>query len=732
MGSPDRVRGRMQRDFEEDVEVNIDIVRDDDDDDGDGYDKSKPRSNKSRKFGNTEEFDGLDGSGRKRSDFDRHESRKRVSGSSKAAVDQDDYEARKESRKQVKKKPEENMLDKLSTWYQDGEEQNKFDGAERSGSRGYSRAEDSEKKKSTSKYSEHNADVEKKSDRELKYTERRDSGRERRHGSVEHGRSSRKKWDESANTDKTDEYAEKSDPRTVNISDPKREDVSSDDRSKGRDDSWGDRNRDRDNSKDSWKSRQDKETRDGDSTYDSGRDWESRRRRDWPEGDSRYHGRSVGRKDGNRTEAVKTSSKYGISNDNYDVIEINTKSFDYVREDSRSAVVKNTESVQQPDSKLAPEVDDVVYSRDPRSRSKHGSIQSAEDANDRFTDGGPSKQDQHPWRDDNDFQTEKSKGLKGVEGNREVGGQSSTSGSLPPYGNQESGSYSRNASQGVRGNRMGRGGRGRATGRDGQQSAAPMPIAGSPFGPLGMPPPGPMQSLGPNMSPAPGPPISPGVLFPPFQHPIVWPGGRGMEMNLLAVPQGLPPVPPGPLGPRFPPNMGNQPNGSLFSPSGPVRGMPPSISGPNYNTIVPAIRGQSQDKIPGGWVPPRTNIPPGKAPSRGEQNDYSQNFVDTGMRPQNYIRELELTSVVEDYPKLRELIQRKDEIVAKSASSPMYYKCDLREQVLSPEFFGTKFDVILVDPPWEEYVHRAPGVTDHMEHWSFEEIMNLKIEVVYV
>ena len=87
--------------------------------------------------------------------------------------------------------------------------------------------------------------------------------------------------------------------------------------------------------------------------------------------------------------------------------------------------------------------------------------------------------------------------------------------------------------------------------------------------------------------------------------------------------------------------------------------------------------------------------------------------------------------MVEDYPKLRELIQRKDEIVSKSASPPMYYNCDLREQVLSPEFFGTKFDVILVDPPWEEYVHRAPGITDHLENWTVDEIMNLKIEVVF-
>jgi hypothetical protein len=101
------------------------------------------------------------------------------------------------------------------------------------------------------------------------------------------------------------------------------------------------------------------------------------------------------------------------------------------------------------------------------------------------------------------------------------------------------------------------------------------------------------------------------------------------------------------------------------------------------------------------------------------------------MRPQNFIRELDLTNVVEDYPKLRELIQKKDEIVEKAATAPMYYKCNLKEFELAPEFFGTKFDVILVDPPWEEYVHRAPGVAEHTECWTFEEIMNLKIEVSY-
>ncbi|KAJ3682532.1 hypothetical protein LUZ60_015105 [Juncus effusus] len=239
-----------------------------------------------------------------------------------------------------------------------------------------------------------------------------------------------------------------------------------------------------------------------------------------------------------------------------------------------------------------------------------------------------------------------------------------------------------------------------------------MPMMGPPFGPLGLPP-GP---LGP-----------PPVFIPPFGGPLVWPPGRGMDVNLLS---NLPPIPPPiQVPPRFNPNLAplqlpqpnnNNNNKNISNMSTPSREMTP-FDKPNNN---------SNNNNNNTWVPNRNTGPAGKAPSRGEQNDYSQNFVDTGMRPQNFIRELELTSVVEDYPKLRELIQRKDEIVANAASPPMYFKCDLKEHVLSPEFFGTKFDVILVDPPWEEYVHRAPGITDHIEYWTMEEIMNLKLEAI--
>lgn len=45
--------------------------------------------------------------------------------------------------------------------------------------------------------------------------------------------------------------------------------------------------------------------------------------------------------------------------------------------------------------------------------------------------------------------------------------------------------------------------------------------------------------------------------------------------------------------------------------------------------------------------------------SSNPHNDYCQHFVDTGQRPQNYIRDVGLADRFEEYPKLRELIKLK-------------------------------------------------------------------------
>ncbi|XAR53637.1 mRNA (2'-O-methyladenosine-N(6)-)-methyltransferase [Bertholletia excelsa] len=450
-------------------------------------------------------------------------------------------------------------------------------------------------------------------------------------------------------------------------------------------DNWSDRNREWEGSKDGWKRKQREsldEAKDGYTFPELGKEWELQRRNRDRMDRERFQGHFVGRKDGGQTEAVKTYSKYGISRENYDVIEIQ-------REGSASTFSRRN----------------IVALEDGARRIDMGS--------------GPSPNDQT-----------RSRGDLG-EPSLSTGSQSSASSLQPSHGKQDMAASSRTAPQEVKG---GRGGRGRAkpVRRDSQQVQVLMPMMGSPFGLLGMPHPGCIQPLSTAMSSVPIPPISPGFVVPPFPPPIIWPGPRGVEMNMLAVLPGLPPLPSGTSAPRFP-NKGIPASpGPFFVQSGTGQGLLKNTSSPGFDATVPMGQGEPQDNFlgHGGQMPPRNNTFAGKALSRVEQNDYSQNFVDTGMRPQNFIRELELTSVVEDYPKLRELIQKKDEIVVNSASPPMYYRCDLHEFELSSEFFGTKFDVILVDPPWEEYVHRAPGVTDHMEYWTFEEIMNLKIEAI--
>jgi N6-adenosine-specific RNA methylase IME4 len=451
------------------------------------------------------------------------------------------------------------------------------------------------------------------------------------------------------------------------------------------------------------------------------------------------------RKDRGRMDGMKNIPSFGIGND---VLDRRNSALDYGRVESGSAFVSSRrhEAGGTPDF-------EGDWGFPPEERGRMGDVYATgADSRERYDDDAPPGLDQNFGINSGRIMGDgtnpnlhggRGRGHKGSLNNRGRGGGQMGNGGQSPFGNnQGSGSFTRMMQQGGKGGRGGRGGRGRVSGRDTQRGGIPLPMMGPgpgpgvqgmgpPFGPLGLPP-GALQSMGPGMGPGPGPPMGPGGFIPPYPGHVVWGGRGGGEMNMLAVPPGLTPVPPpGPSGPRFVPNMAPGPNqGVYFNQPGPGRGPAPGMTGTGYAPTNPMGRGMVNEKPVVGRGPPRITGPAGKAPSRGEQNDYSQNFVDTGMRPQNFIRELELTNVVEDYPKLRELIQKKDEIVAKSASAPLYLKCDLRETILSPELFGTKFDVILVDPPWEEYVHRAPGVGDHMEYWTFEEIQNLKIEAI--
>lgn len=110
------------------------------------------------------------------------------------------------------------------------------------------------------------------------------------------------------------------------------------------------------------------------------------------------------------------------------------------------------------------------------------------------------------------------------------------------------------------------------------------------------------------------------------------------------------------------------------------------------------------------------------------RNDYCQNFVDKGVRPQNFIRDLDYESRYSEYPKIERLISLKDNIVGKRATPGMALNCDLKTYDLTS--LGCKFDVILMDPPWEEYSARVMGLyaqDEDLEPWTFEEISNLRI-----
>uniref|UniRef100_A0A1I8I937 N(6)-adenosine-methyltransferase non-catalytic subunit METTL14 n=2 Tax=Macrostomum lignano TaxID=282301 RepID=A0A1I8I937_9PLAT len=112
--------------------------------------------------------------------------------------------------------------------------------------------------------------------------------------------------------------------------------------------------------------------------------------------------------------------------------------------------------------------------------------------------------------------------------------------------------------------------------------------------------------------------------------------------------------------------------------------------------------------------------------SANPHNDYSQHFVDTGLRPQNFIRDAGLANRFAEYPKLRELIRLKDELVKETATPPMYLKCDLLTFNLND--LNCKFDAILVEPPLEEY-NISHGVY-YPRYWSWDEIEQLKIEEI--
>lgn len=72
----------------------------------------------------------------------------------------------------------------------------------------------------------------------------------------------------------------------------------------------------------------------------------------------------------------------------------------------------------------------------------------------------------------------------------------------------------------------------------------------------------------------------------------------------------------------------------------------------------------------------------------------------------------------EEYPKLRELICLKDEYIHKTNILPMYLRCDLLAPNFTLSSLDYEFDVILIEPPLEEY-KRTHGIHfDRYVNWD--------------
>eukprot|EP00917_Polyrhabdina_sp_WS-2016_P006126 GHVP01013567.1.p1 GENE.GHVP01013567.1~~GHVP01013567.1.p1 ORF type:complete len:353 (-),score=71.04 GHVP01013567.1:1400-2458(-) len=111
------------------------------------------------------------------------------------------------------------------------------------------------------------------------------------------------------------------------------------------------------------------------------------------------------------------------------------------------------------------------------------------------------------------------------------------------------------------------------------------------------------------------------------------------------------------------------------------------------------------------------------------KNDYNQHFVDTGERPQNFVRDSAPLKRFMDYPRLEKLIQLKDECNRSRAHPSQHMKVDLETFDLTS--LNCTFDVVLIDPPWEEYSVRAAGAGgEELIPWSLEEMMNLKVDAI--
>lgn len=94
-----------------------------------------------------------------------------------------------------------------------------------------------------------------------------------------------------------------------------------------------------------------------------------------------------------------------------------------------------------------------------------------------------------------------------------------------------------------------------------------------------------------------------------------------------------------------------------------------------------------------------------------------------------FFNQLGLQDRFEEYPKLRELIRLKDEHINKTSPLPMYLRCDLLANNFTLSSLECEFDVILIEPPLEEY-KRTNGI--HFDRYvTWDEVNYKKSRLIF-
>lgn len=115
------------------------------------------------------------------------------------------------------------------------------------------------------------------------------------------------------------------------------------------------------------------------------------------------------------------------------------------------------------------------------------------------------------------------------------------------------------------------------------------------------------------------------------------------------------------------------------------------------------------------------------------KSDYNQEYADSGEPPQNFVREIDAAVRFANYPKWQKLLAAAEQVHRARVHPAQWIQADLRILDLKQLTMGGSllFDVLLIDPPWEEYVHRTPGSSPTQANsWTLDELKALPINEI--